>query len=249
MTPEIERRHRIISGIATSIICILLLLIFWFYNFHYELAPVINDKGAVAVSLGDPNNGGPELVPIQAESAPSVPKLNMPESYEQTQDADAVAQKSSPEKTTNTPQNPNQTPQEDDLLSSLKTGKKNQKASASGDGPNFGAQGDPNGKQGGDPHGTLGGTGGGGIGTSHSFGVRKFYLGSGKNNCNEEGKVILEVTLMPDGRIRFDNVSPRSNGSDCLEKVAINYLRSSSFNAAENPISVEGTITFTFKLR
>ena len=212
------------------------------------MAPVLNDKGSVAVSLGDPNNGGPEEVPIVAESAPSVPKLSMPESYEQTNDQDAVAQKSSPEKTAQTPQNPNQTPKEDDLLSSLKSGKQNQKASAAGDGPNFGAQGDPNGKQGGDPHGTLAG-GNGGIGTSHSFGVRKFYLGNGKNNCNEEGKVILEVTLMPNGSIRYDNVSPRSSGSDCLEKVAINYLRSSSFNAADNPVSVEGTITFTFKLK
>ena len=248
MTPEIERRHRIISGIATSIICILLLLIFWFYNFHYELAPVINDKGAVAVSLGDPNNGGPEEVPIQAESAPSVPKLNMPESYEQTQDEAAVAQKNNPEKNNNTPQNPNQTPQEDDALNQLNKGKKNQKAAASGDGPNFGAQGDPNGKQGGDPRGTAAGTGGG-IGASHSFGVRKFYLGSGKNNCNEAGKVILDVTLMPDGKIRDITVSPLSNSSPCLEEVAKNYLKSSSFNAAENPISVEGTITFTFKLK
>ncbi len=241
MTPEIERQHRIISGISTSIICVLLLLVFWFYNFHYELAPVINDKGAVAVSLGDPNNGGPEEVPIQAESAPSVPKLNMPESYEQTQDEAAVAQKNNPEKNNNTPQ-------EDNPLDQLKDGKKNQKAAASGPGPDFGSQGEPNGKQGGDPRGTAAGTGGG-IGASHSFGDRKFYLGSGKNNCNEEGKVILEVTLMPDGKIRFDNVFPGSHSSECLAKVAINYLKSSSFNAAENPISVEGTITFTFKLK
>jgi outer membrane biosynthesis protein TonB len=249
MPLPLESKNKTISGISTAIICIIMILLFWLYKFHFESAPLVEEDSAVAVSLGDPNNGGPELVPIQAESAASSSQSTATESVEQTTDPDAVASKQSTDK----PSNPNTsyapTPKEDDLLNSLKNGKKNQQGAAAGDGPNFGAQGDPHGKQGGDPHGTLGGSGNGGIGTSHSFGIRKFYLGSGKNNCNEEGKVILEVTLMPDGKIRFDNVSPKSNGSDCLEKVAINYLRSSSFNVADNPISIEGTITFTFKLR
>jgi TonB family protein len=137
----------------------------------------------------------------------------------------------------------------DDALAALNRGKSTQKQQNAGDGDKLGPQGDPKGVNGGDPKGQVGGTGSGPTGTTHSFSGRNFRLGSGKNNCNEEGKVVLEVTLLPDGRIRYDNVSPLSRASSCLENVAVNYIRSSSFNAATNPISVEGTITFTFKLK
>ncbi len=245
-TEEEEKKNRVISGVSTSVLCILMFFLFWLYNFHFELPPPV-EESSVAVSLGQPDAGGPEEIPVEAESAPSVPSIPAPDAYEQTVDPDAVAAKKSNEIKKDKPVDK---PQEDDLLKTLNKGKANQKPVNAGDGDKPGAQGDPNGTPGGDPKGTLGGTGtGSGPGVSTSFKGRTFKLGVGKNNCNQEGKVVLEVTLMQDGSIRYDGVSPSSLGSDCLEKVAINYLRSSSFNASQNPISVEGTITFNFKLK
>jgi hypothetical protein len=227
-------------------------LIFWLYNFHYELEkPIEPEDGAVAVSLGEPDNGGPDLIPISAESeASSASTPQSSEADEQTTDQDAVATKKASDTKGQSQATPTEKPKPvDDALAALNRGKSTQKQQNAGDGDKLGPQGDPKGVNGGDPKGQVGGTGTGATGTTHSFSGRSFRLGSGKNNCNEEGKVVLEVTLLPDGKIRYDNVSPLSRASDCLENVAVNYLRSSSFNAATNPISVEGTITFTFKLK
>ena len=251
MNPETERKNRLISAISTALICIGMFLIFWFYNFHYELElPIEPEQGAVAVSLGEPDNGGPEMVPISAESKPSVPTMSQPEAYEQTNDEEAVATKKSTDVKGKQQTTPTEKPKEtDDLLNQMIKGKSNQKPQNAGDGDKTGPQGDPKAKNGSDPNGQLDAKGGNGTGTTHSFSGRNFRLGSGKNTCNEEGKVILEVTLLPDGHIKFDNVSPKSQASTCLENVAIYYLKSSSFNAAATPISVEGTITFNFKLK
>jgi hypothetical protein len=92
MNPETERKHKTISGILTTVICILLLLLFWFYNFNFELPPV-QEAGTVAVNLGDPDAGGPSEIPVEAESKPSVPTIPSQEAYEQTPDPDAVATK------------------------------------------------------------------------------------------------------------------------------------------------------------
>lgn len=248
-----EKKNKFISGTSTALICFGMFLIFWLYNFHYELeVPKEPDLGAVAVSLGEPDNGGPELIPISAESeASSASTPASAEADEQTTDADAVATKKASETKGKSQATPTDKPKPvDDALAALNRGKSTQKQQNSGDGDKLGPQGDPKGVNGGDPKGQVGGTGGsGGTGTTHSFSGRSFRLGNGKNTCNEEGKVVLEVTLLPDGKIRYDNISPLSRASDCLENVAINYLRSSSFNAANNPVSVEGTITFTFKLK
>jgi len=248
-----EKKNKFISGTSTAVICFGMFLIFWLYNFHYELeVPKEPDLGAVAVSLGEPDNGGPELIPISAESESSSSSSEASaEANEQTNDPDAVETKKSSETKGQSQTTPTDKPKPvvDDALAALNKGKSTQRQQNSGDGDKLGPQGDPRGVNGGDPKGQVGGTGGGGTGTTHSFSGRNFRLGSGKNNCNEEGKVVLEVTLLPDGRIRYDNISPLSRASDCLENVAINYLKSSSFNAAANPISVEGTITFTFKLK
>ncbi len=244
MNQETERKNRIISGISTALICIGLFLIFWFYNFHYELPVPPPEGGEVAVSLGEPDAGGPEEVPVEAESKPSVPTMSEPEPVEQTADPDAVATKKTSETKTK-PKEPEK-PVEDDLLKSLQKGKANQKPASSGDGTKTGAQGDPKGTEGGDPKGTVGGTG---TSTRHTFTGRTFRQGSSNKRCNDEGKVILDVILMPDGKIKYDGINPASSGSSCLESVAIDYLRSSSFNASDNPVSIEGTITFIFKLK
>ena len=72
MDLKTNQKNKFISGTSTAIICMGMFLIFWLYNFHYELEkPIEPEDGAVAVSLGEPDNGGPDLIPISAESEAS----------------------------------------------------------------------------------------------------------------------------------------------------------------------------------
>ncbi len=247
-----EKKNKFISGTSTAVICFGMFLIFWLYNFHYELdVPKEPDLGAVAVSLGEPDNGGPELIPISAESeASSSSSEASAEADEQTTDPDAVVTKKSSDTKGQSQATPTEKPKPvDDALAALNRGKSNQKQQNSGDGDKLGPQGDPRGVNGGDPKGQVGGTGGGGTKTSHTFTGRNFNQGSTSNSCNDAGKVVLEVTLLPNGTIRFDNISPLSRASDCLEKEAIKSLRTSSFNSSAKPDIVNGTITYVFILK
>jgi TonB family protein len=242
MSQETERKDKITSGILTTVISIGLFLFIWFYNFNFELPPEIMEEGAVAISLGEPDAGGPEAVPVDAFSKPSVPQMSEPEPVEQTIDPEAVATK----KTIETKKKKEEPKEVDDLLNQLNKGKQNQKPANSGGGDKPGTQGDPDGVNGGDPNGTVNSNG---TSVSSTFKGRVFRRGSTSKKCNQEGKVILDVILMPDGKIKFESINPASTGSSCLDAMAIDYLRSSSFNASNNPVSVEGTITFTFKLK
>lgn len=246
MNEATERKNRIISGISTAIICVLLFLLFWFYNFKFEI-PEPPMGSEVEVSLGEPDAGGPEEVPVSAESKPSVPTMPEPEQVQQTNDPDAVATKKTSDQKKKQDQ-PAEKESEDDLLKSLQKGKQTQKPVNAGGGTQTGQQGQPDGSTTGSTTGTQG-TGTGGTGTRHSFSGRSFTLGPGKNTCNQEGVVILDVILKPDGSIVYEGINPGSSASSCLEQVAIKYLRSSHFNPSANPVSVEGTITFVFKLK
>ncbi|MDP2176496.1 MAG: energy transducer TonB [Bacteroidota bacterium] len=258
MNEATERKHQRISGIITSVISILLLLFMWFYTFNMEL-PDLSEDGAVAVSYGDPDAGGPSEVPVEAESAPAPSQPQVDEAVEQTNDPDAVATKQTKEtkKKTETKETPKETPKEepkDDALDQLLKGKKSQTKTNSGDGTKTGTQGDPKGtgdnNTGGDGTGTSktgsGSTGSGGF--SHSFGSRTFRAGKTNINCGRAGKVVLEVSLKPDGTIIYEGVSPKSNANTCLEDAARDILKRSSFAPSSNPINVNGEITFIFQL-
>lgn len=255
MNEAAEKKHRTISGIATSIIMVLLFLLLWMYNFNIEL-PEISEDGSVAVAYGEPDAGGPNEVPVEPETSASAPNTPSNEAYEQNDDPDAVATKKTNE-TKNKTQNTNTKPVEqpkDDALDNLLKGKKSQQKQTSGDGSNSGQQGDPNGKgdsnKGGDGGGTNttgSGIGGGGS-VRHSFGSRKFIAGTTTENCNKQGKVVLDIIVKKDGSIIYDGVNPESNGGSCLEGVARKLLTKSKFAPTEQGFDVPGTITFIFKL-
>jgi outer membrane biosynthesis protein TonB len=259
MNQATERKHQRISGIITTVISILLLLFMWFYTFNVEL-PDLSEDGAVAVAYGDPDAGGPSEVPVEAESAPSASQPKVDESVEQTNDPDAVATKETKEtkKKTETKETPKETPKEepkDDALDQLLKGKKNQTKTNSGDGTKTGTKGDPKGtgdnNKGGDGTGTSSkgtGPGAGSGGFSHSFGNRTFSAGKTNINCGKAGKVVLEVSLKPDGTIIYEGVSPESNANNCLEEAARDILKKSRFASSSNPLVVNGKITFIFKL-
>src|SRR5690606_16393746 len=92
MREETVRKHKIISGINTTIICILLLLLFWFYNLEYEVEPLIREAQVEVELL--PSGGGGGSSSSSSEEKTTVPKMSLPaKSTEQTNDEDAVAAK------------------------------------------------------------------------------------------------------------------------------------------------------------
>ncbi len=265
MNEQTEKKHRLISGISTTVVTILLLLLLWLYTFSFEKID-LGDEGAVAVAYGDPDAGGPSEVPVEPSYTPPTPSSNNDDNaQEQTDDEEAVATKKVEEikkktKPTDKPKVETKTEPKDNALDELVKAKKNQTKQNSGDGLEKGTQGKKDGtgdkNKGGDGSGGSGtggnGKGVGGVGkggsVNHSFKGRSFSAGSTAKNCSKAGKVILDVILMPDGTIKYDGVNPSSNGDACLEDAARDILRKSKFNASESPVSVEGTITFNFKL-
>ncbi len=257
MNEATEKKHRTISGIATSIIMVLLFLLLWMYNFNIEL-PELSEDGSVAVAYGDPDAGGPSEVPVEPETSAAAPNSPSNEAFEQNEDPDAVATKKTNEtknKTENTNTKPVEQPK-DDALDNLLKGKKNQQKQNSGDGSKPGTQGAEDGKGDSNKGGAGGGgssTGpGGGIGgngsVKHSFGSRRFIAGTTNETCNKQGKVVLDIIVKKDGSIVYDGVNPESNGGSCLEGVARKLLSKSKFAPTDQGFDVPGTITFIFKL-
>lgn len=101
------------------------------------------------------------------------------------------------------------------------------------------------------------GEGNGGLGSnsggenkkySHSLAGRKLTLFQSSNDCNAEGKVIVDILVKPDGTVKPLKISPASkNTNQCLNQLAMKIAGKSKFNAIENTESIEGTITIYFE--
>lgn len=219
------------------------------------VAPKLEEEGGVAVSLGEPDAGGPEEVPVEAFQAPTEPTFQPREADEQTVDPDAVPVDKTPEvvKKTETPK----APEEDDIIKKMRENAQNNKnkPANSGDGIKPGAQGARDGVPGGDPHGTHGDGGGpnNGIGngtkpgTTHSFGSRRMYEPANNDNCGEKGTVIVDVILKADGTVVPTAINPSTKSSNtCLQNLAMKLARKTKFAPSTDNKTNEGTITFKF---
>jgi hypothetical protein len=248
-----ERENRIKAAMYTGVIAIVMGLILWFYSLQMEVPIPLPEAEEVEVLVEPPAGGGggggspnSEVVPIDPE-----PVTQTPRSVEQTPDEQAVPQVKTPVVPTPTPD------PVDNTLEEMKKRREEAKLKAERDKASQGGGGSGTGQGSGTGSGTGPGSGsgsGGGIGSGrgtgigHSFGSgRSFRAGGTSTDCHEAGKVVLEVQLMPNGKIIFEDVDPGTTGSDCLIRAAKEILRNSSFNSSENPAST-GTITFIFKL-
>lgn len=266
MNAATEKKNQRISGVLTIVITVLLFLFVFWYQFS-KTDLLLSEEGAVAVAYGDPDAGGQYDVPVEPSYTPPTPSKNEDNAQEQSNDEDAVATKKTEEtkKKIESKVTPKETPKEKNdaemnksVLDAMK--KNNQQKQNSGDGSKSGTQGDPKGtgnnNKGGDGGGSgtngsgSGTTGGGKGGIDYSFKDREFTAGTISANCNKKGRVIMMVTLKPDGTIICRDVDPSSpiQSDECLVPAAKKIINKSRFNSSETNVSVEGTITINFKL-
>lgn len=238
MREETVRKHKIISGINTAIICILLLLLFWFYNLEYEVEPLIREAQVEVELL--PSGGGGGSSSSSSEEKTTVPKMSLPaKSTEQTNDKDAVAAK----KTSKTPSNSDNTNPDD--FNPATGYKKSSTGQNQDNGPNFGGNGT----------GSTNGTGNGpnngpgdGTGLQHSFGTRRLNPPKIKHNCGRRGKVICHVSVKANGDIVLIGIDPGSTQDNCLASQAERLIGLSKFESISGDKSVTGYITINFEL-
>ncbi|MES2618267.1 MAG: hypothetical protein V4613_10330 [Bacteroidota bacterium] len=261
LAEEIEVKNKKISGLSTAVICTLMVLGLLLMHFKVD-APEIDESGGVAVSLGDPEAGGPDEVPVEAYQPPTEPTFEPREAVEETTDPDAVAVPKSPEEVKKKPEVTKPVePEEDDLIKKMR-----QKAQTSGtpanggSGTKPGVGGSPDGVLGGKPDGTGGtsnsGPGGPGVGdgvatksVSHTFGTRKMILATNTQNCGEGGTVKVDVIVKSDGSISVVGINPSTKSSStCLHELAKKFVSKSKFAPSADGSSDEGTITIKFTL-
>jgi hypothetical protein len=248
----IEKENRIKSGVTTTVIAICVALILWLYRINLEVPVPLPEAHEVEVAIepaqgGGGGGGSPSDAPV--DPAPQVNET--PRSVEETQDPDAtVEQVKTPDKPVVPPE-----PEVDPSIARMRANrqKAQQEAEANknkGTGKGTGeGSGEGSGKGPGKGSGDGGGIGSGhGPGVGHTFGGRSFRPGNTPTDCHEAGKVILEVMLLPNGKIIFQDVDPGTTGSDCLIRAAKEILKNSSFNEAANKPAGVGTITFNFRL-
>lgn len=120
------------------------------------------------------------------------------------------------------------------------------KQGSGGTGTNAGIEGNPTGNS---DKGAPNGTGGFG-----EFNLQGRSLGAGglprpSGNFQDEGKVVVEITVNPSGSVIDAQIDRRSNTMNPqLRKAALEAARKARFNAVNSVNNQVGTITYTFKL-
>lgn len=250
---ELEKKNKITSGSITTAITVIVLLVFLLYHWEWpQPEKKAEEKAEVTVMMeADEAGGGGGGSPRNLEPVPAIKETHSaPQATEQTPDEDAVKVKKTPDKPVEEPKPTDNTLEQ--LKRNRESAKNNPVKNNTDDGDGTGqGSGDGSGKGPGKGSGDGGGEGSGhgpGIGAQHTFGKgRSFKPGAANKDCHEAGKVVLGVRLLPSGKIVFQEVDPRTTGSDCLINLAQDILKGSSFNASADPAS-DGTITFIFKI-
>jgi hypothetical protein len=242
-----ERENSIKSAFYTSLIVLTVALVLWFCSLHMEMPiplPETEEIEVMAAEVPASEYSGTSGAEASAwpETDPTPPVKQVLPVVHQTVQQESVAQKKSPEK------QPEQAV--DNSIQNMRDKRRQAELDASANAVKTGGKGV---SEGGDTKGNSAGDGDndrkeyGGFKTANTFHGRVFRGGNTSTDCHEGGKVVLEVQLMPSGKIIFEDVDPATTGSDCLIKAAREILRNSNFNSSENPASI-GTITFIFKL-
>jgi TonB family protein len=237
---ENERKHKTISGIVTTVIAILLFLLFWWYTLDYDVPPLVEEAEVEVELIPSGGGGGSSSAPTTEQTV--VPKISIPsQSTEQTRDPDAVNVK----KTSTTPNDSKNTNSNDDFNPASKYSKTStQNGNNNSNQPDFGGEGGGDG----DGKGPKKGSGTGDGGMQHSFGNRKISGPKITHDCQIRGKIIVEVSVAQDGSITIISTDPGSTQNTCLENKAKSLIRSSHFEASTRPGSATGYITINFDL-
>ncbi len=246
----VEKENRFKSGITTTVIAIAVALLLWLYNINLEVPVPLPEAHEVEVAIepemagggggGSPNDAA-TVIPDQTSSEPA-------RSVEETPDEKAVEQHKTPETPVEKPVDNSIEKMREQRKKAKEEEERKKKEGGGGKGDGDGS-GDGDGKGPGKGNGTGGGIGDGtGPGIGHDIGGRSLRQGRTETDCHEAGKVVLEVMVLSNGKIIFQDVDPATTGSACLIRAAKEILRNSSFNEAANKPSTTGLITFNFRL-
>ena len=254
-TPEEKKSFTI-----TTIVFEILFLLFFFFGLSYMDPPPEN---GIAINFGTSNVGQGEVQPDQPVASAPKPEVAQPQkaveediATQETTDAPVIkkAEVKKPIKEVKEPVKPAPTPSKNttSALESLINGPKQEGVKA-GQGPDGipGDKGDPKGDRYANSfYGNGNGNGSGG-GTSWGLSGRKLSAPAKEvQDCNEEGRVVIQVTVNRNGNvIDAKRAQGTTNSIACLVNPALSAARKFKWQAdSDAPATQTGFITFDFKL-
>lgn len=249
-----EKENKTIAGISTAVILSLLFILLLFLAFgSTSIAEELEGGGGVAVSLGEPDAGGPstESSAPQTKKTTSQAQADDPLLSQDNDDAPVV------KKTTTKKTEEKKQKVDDDLSDILGDLSKRKKTQGSGSGTKTGNEGEKNGKDDGNGNGGKG-TGGDGNGTStgkgsgvsYSLGGRKMTQAPpSSNDFYTSGKVTVKITVNRSGKVVSASIGRPSSNDVQLQRLAKQLAFKTKFQAnLTAPAEQFGTITINFKL-
>ncbi len=260
---EKEKRRKALA-ITTGIFAVLVLLCFILGMTYMDPPP----ENGIAINFGTSDMGMGDVQPTEpiqsapqpAESTPADPTPTVDDVLTQDVDDAPIITKEKPKeekkpkeepvkpKPEPTPLTPSKSTT--DALSSILNGPKS-------DGKATGGQGDDNqagdkGKVDGTMNGSYG-NGGGGVGTGNGkynlAGRKALALPNPKYTCNEQGTVVVQITVDKSGKVTSATPGARgtTNTAKCLQDQARAAAMSAKFDEGDVEKQV-GTIVYNFKL-
>lgn len=259
----LETKEERKSFTITAIIFAIILILCFFLGLSYMDPPPENgiainfgtsETGSGDVQPTEPIASAPQPVPSPSQSTPVTDEV----ATQDVQDAPVITnkkpQKETPKEDTKPkeePKKPTPSKETSDALSNLINGPKS-------DGKATGGEGDDNkpgdkGRVDGTMGGSYGGNGGGSTGTGSGrfdlAGRKALALPNPKYTCNEQGTVVVQISVDKDGTVisAVPGARGTTNTARCLQDQAKVAAMSARFSAGELDKQV-GTITYNFKL-
>ena len=262
-TPEEKKSFAI-----TSAIFVIIALICIFFGLTYLDPPPEN---GIAVNFGTSDNGRGDVEPAETQAAAAQPVSQPVTAQEdlltQDNDSEIVAPKKekvkpvkTPTKTTPTKTTPTKEVKEEvkqtvnSAASNMIKGKGKTPSSGEGDGDSDGNKGQLNGTMYGNSYYGTGNGSGTGSGNGTKWGLKGRNLaGNDKimQQCNESGRIIIQVTVNKQGRVTSAQYSAKGSNStsQCLIQPAIATAKTFKWNqAADAPDEQIGFVEINFSV-
>lgn len=243
-----ERKNKTAAIVGTAIFHALCLLMLWYMMLYPPNPPLDAGGSGMAISLGEPDMGGPSPTPVEepSQTIPVEEQISEEENPVATQETEEAPVVETPKKENKKPVNevkkpvkkveekPVEKPRRPDERALFRKNNNRSSEGGSGDGEIPGNEGSPDGSPAGSPDGT-GGNGGNGsgygsgnsIGNGNGDGIGSFDL-KGRSvarrpnveeNSRETGKVVVGVVVDRNGRVV--KATPGQKGTTTLSPVLL----------------------------
>lgn len=249
-----EKENKTIAGISTAVIMILLFVLMLFLVFGAtNIEDDLEGGGGVAVSLGEPDAGGPSAEASAPQSKKTTTTQEQVDDPVLSQDdADAPTVRQTQKKTEKKPEK-----KVDSDLSDILGGLPNRKKTkGTSDGSKTGNKGQKDGSESGDGDGGKG-TGGKGDGTSNGVGTGFSYNLAGReikdyppksNDFYTNGTVTIKITVNSLGKVINAQIDRPSSNDPKLQSLAKQLAFQARYNGKFGAPDQVGKVTFTFRL-